>query len=186
MGPIRPLAPQERIFSALKKWTGKERASIIYDSNGDEFTDECLFQAIKGKPNVAIVATTTDGDVCGGFYSVAVTEQREFFYDPTIFAFSFESHGRCKTPQRFVVKKENQENADVGFFKSDKNGFVQFWVDCVGGFYLGNEKSYSYCWNVSRAFEGLENTTLTGKNNTGGWREGPYHHCARLVAIQLV
>ena len=61
--------------NALKEWTGKARATVIFDSTVDEFTDGCMFEKVKGKPNVAIVATTTDGDVFGGFYSVAVTKQ---------------------------------------------------------------------------------------------------------------
>ena len=168
--------------SALREWTGKATATVVYDSTVDEFTDDGLFQKVRGKRNVAIVGFTTDGDVFGGFYSVAVTEQDEPFFDPYIFAFSFESHGRCMTPPRFVVKKGLKENASV-MFKNSSYGFVVFWVGDAGWFYLGNEKSYSYCRNLSDAFEGLDDTTLTGKN--GRWKEGPYNHCTRLVAIQL-
>ena len=91
--------------NALKEWTGKERASIIFDSVVDEFTHHGLFNKVKGKANIVLIATTTEGDVFGGFYSVAVTEQDEDFYDPDMFVFSFESHGRCETPQMFVVKE---------------------------------------------------------------------------------
>ena len=171
--------------TALKQWTGKTTANVVYDSKVDPFTDECLFQKVKGKRNVAIVGFTTDGDVFGGFYSVAVTDQARDFFDPNIFAFSFESHGRCKTPQRFVVKKGWQrDRASLIFWKSCVYGFVSFWVFGGGGFRLGNEKSRSFCVHVSGAFEGLEDTTLTGKN----WERpnfGEYHHCTRLVAIQL-
>ena len=130
---------------ALKEWTGKERATVVYDSVVDEFTDECLFEKVKGKPNIALVGFTTDGDVFGGFYSVAVTEQYKVFFDPNMFAFSFESHGRCATPQRFFVKERLNENASVCFLHNDSNGFVEFGVDGAGGFYLGNEASDSFC-----------------------------------------
>ena len=168
--------------NALKEWTGKARATIIYDSVVDEFTANRLFDKVKGKPNIAIVGFTSDGDVFGGFFSVAVTEQDGFF-DPTIFAFSFESHERCETPQRFAVKKRRKCDAYVEFRKNDSREFVGFRVFGVGGFTLGNEKSKSYCRDLSSCFEGLKNTTLTGENNTGGWI-GPYH-CTRLVALQL-
>ena len=162
---------------ALKQWTGKARATVVFDSTVDEFTHGGLFDKVQGKPNVAVVGFTTDGDVFGGFYSVAVTEQVKRFYDRDMFIFSFESHGRCKTPQRFVVRERLKEKACVYFYnKSD--GFVEFWVVGYGWFYLGNERSNSYCYNMSDAFEGIENTTLTGKNDS-------YHHCTRLVAIQL-
>ena len=155
-----------RYASTLKEWTGKETASVIYDSKVDPFTHDGIFNAVKGKPNIAVVGFTTDGDVFGGFYSVSVTE-----------------HGRCATPQRFVVKAELKDKAYVFFCKNNCNGFVQFGVSGVGWFYLGNERSRSFCRYLSRSFDGLEDTTLTGKNGT--LFSGPYHHCARLVAIQL-
>ena len=94
----------ERCANILMQWTGKTSAKIIYDSTVDEFTDDGLFNKIQGKPNIALVGFTTDGDVFGGFYSRAVTKHDKGFYDPNIFAFSFESHGRCMTPQRFLVR----------------------------------------------------------------------------------
>ena len=161
--------------NTLKEWTGKTTASVIYDSNVCPFTDKCLFQMVKGKPNVAIIATTKDGDVFGGFYNVAVTMQEKNFFDQDMFIFSFESHGRCKTPQRFVAKEDMMNFANVWFWKNDEYGrFVE--LNALGGFSLGNEKSKSCCSCLSRCFEGIEDTTLTGKK---------YFTCCRLVAIQL-
>ena len=166
--------------NALKEWTGKANATTVFDSTVDEFTDECLFAKIKGKRNVVVIGFTTDGDVFGGFYSVAVTKQGDGFFDPDLFAFSFESHGRCMTPQRFVLRQFVKNEAHVEFNKGE-NGFVWFYVS-EGGFTLGGERSDSYCNTMSRVFEELEDTTLTGKNGT--W-QGPYHHCTRLVTVQL-
>ena len=171
-----------RYASKLNEWTGKARATVIYDSTVDDFTDGGIFQAVKGKQNIAIVGFTTDGDVFGGFYSVAVTEQMKWFYDPNVFIFSFESHGRCTTPQRFVVKERAKDKVNL-FFKNNTNwGFLWFGVDGAGNFTLGNERIDSTCVDLSRCFEGLEDTTLTGNNGT--W-QGPYHHYIRLVAIRL-
>ena len=108
--------------SALKEWTGKARATIIYDSTVDEFTHAGIFVKVKGKHDIALVGFTTDGDVFGGFYSIAVTEQEVDFFDPSIFVFSFESHGRCMTPQRFFVKEGQNENASVCFLHNDSSG----------------------------------------------------------------
>ena len=165
---------------ALKEWTGMVRVMIAYDSKVDPFTDDGLFTKIQGRANIALIATTTDGDVFGGFYSVAVTWQDVHFSDPTIFAFSFESHGRCKSPKKFAVKKRGK--AGVRFLKDNSYGFVWFGVDGCG-FSLGNERTDSFCCDMSRAFEGLEDTTLSGMNGTND--KGPYHNCTRLVAIQL-
>ena len=150
----------------LKRWTGKARATIVFDTTVDLFTHDGLFNKVKGKQDVAVIGFTTDGDVFGGFYSVAATKQCQwFFWDPNIFVFSFESHGRCMTPQRFVPKEELKRRARVKFWKSNKSGFVWFGVDLCGGFYLGHERSKSCCLNKSRAIEGLEDTTPTESHN---------------------
>ena len=169
-------------INVLKEWTGKARATIIFDSTVDEFTTDGLFNKVREKPNIAIIGFTTDGDVFGGFYSVKATRQGVHLYDPNMFIFSFESHGRCMTPQRFVLKSEAKWEANVFFWKNDSNGFVWFRVDYIGGFFLGNERSDSICEDVSEVFEGLEDTTLSGMT---GLKPEDRHHCARLVAIQL-
>ena len=164
--------------STLQQWAGKTTASVVYDSTVDEFTDEGLFQKVSGLRNVAIVATTTDGDVFGGFYSVAVTKHDTFFEDPKMFIFSFESRGRCKTPQRFESNGRWVEDVTVEFFKKDSDGWFVSFGCCGGGFYLGNEMSDTFCNNVSWGFENIEDTTLTGTNQEK-------FTCARLVAIRL-
>ena len=63
-------------------------------------------------------------------------------------------------------------------------GVCQVWVDAVGFFFLGNAKSTSLCFNIHLALEGLQDTTLTGQNNTN-YNYPPYFHCARLMAAQL-
>ena len=173
-----------RCVNALKEWTGKTRATIIYDSTVDEFTKDGLFEKVKGKPNIAVVGFTTDGDVFGWFFSVAANYLNQIIYDLNMFLFMFESRGRCATPQRFVVKEEWKEHAYVRFRKNDFNGFVDFGVSGRGGFFLGNERSNTFCSDLSRGFEGLENTTLTGQSHTN-YLSPPYYHCTRLIAVQL-
>ena len=95
---------------SLKEWTGKASATVLGGNNKDTFTRDGLFEKNKSKSNVALVVFTTDGDVFGGFYSVAVTEQWENSSDRDIFVFSFESHGRLETQQRFVVKEDMKSN----------------------------------------------------------------------------
>ena len=169
---------------ALKYWTGKANVKIVFDSTVDEFKDFGLFFKVQCRPNIAIIGFTTDGDVFGGFYSVAVKIQAFDYIDPNIFVFSFASHGRCKTPQKFDVCEGLMETAYVYFSLGD-SGRVLFSAggNAGGGFWLGHEKSDSYCHDLSRGFKGLEDTTLSG--NDGTWQHGPYFHCARLIAVQL-
>ena len=167
---------------SLQEWTGKTTMSVLFDSNENEFTDRSLFDAVKNKPNIALVAVTTDNDVFGAFYSIPVSKQEEELFDGNVFAFSFESHGRCMTPQRFVAMTEQRDEAYVVFCKNDESfeRFVLVGLEACGEFSLGNEKSKTFCENVSGAFEEIEDETLTGCN---GW-ESPYH-CCRLIALQF-
>ena len=166
--------------NALKRWTGKASATIVFDSTVDEFTDDGLFNTVCNKWDIAIIATTQDGDVFGGFYNVAVTEHDRSFADPNQFAFSFEAHGRCETPQMFPVKREKQHLADIILPKDDEEGvFVQFGTP-FQNFGLGNESSETYCYDLADCFCGLQSSTLSGRDGVFGT-----HHCTRLVAVHL-
>ena len=167
------------LFNALKGWTGKASATIIYDSSVDEFTDRSLFDRVKGKQNIALVGFTADGDVFGGFYNVVVTELGKQFEDPDIFVFSFESHGRCETPQRFSVKEEMKTWKSMHFIKNFSGGRFVDVGGSFGHFYLGNERSDTFCHNLSSEFEGIADTTLTGNTFPGRFT------CTRVVAVHL-
>ena len=67
------------------------------------------------------------------------------------------------------------------FNNDDIDECVLFRVDGEGAFSLGNETSNSFCKDMSRVFEGLEDTTLTGKH---GFCFIPNLN-ARLVAVLL-
>ena len=71
----KDLAVMVNGVNALKEWTGKTHGAVVYDSKVDPFTDDGLFERVKGKSNIALVGFTTEGDVFGGFHSVAVTVQ---------------------------------------------------------------------------------------------------------------
>ena len=174
------LVPDAAGYSSTpKQWTGKSTAGVVFESTVDEYTSVCVFQAVNGKSSIGIVATTADGDVFGWFFSVAVTEQNKFFSDPNMFVFSFEWHGRCTMPQQFAAKEEWEKFALVQFWQnSSECWFVRFGVYRVGCFLLGDERSISYCWDTSFAFEVLEDTTQTENKLCD---EGPYRHCARLM-----
>ena len=172
-----------RCASAFKGWTGRAHARVVYDSDVDEFTATGLFEGVRDKENIAVVAFTTDGDVFGGFYRVAVTEQKRDFCDPTIFAFSFESHGRCATPQRFAPVVDPNQTAFVRFHQRDVDGwFFSFGVGGLGFVSCGNERSETWC-DGGGMFEGLGETTLTGKTWTDGCRN--VHRCVRLISVAL-
>ena len=134
---------------------------------------------VEGKRNIAIVATTTDGDVFGGFYSVAVWKLDKYFVDPNIFIFSFESRGRCETPKRFPASDLWKDGAYVSFYKNDSYGRFVVFDGGSGRFFLGNEKTKHFCFNLACSFYGIEDTTLTGNDHRESFT------CCRLVAVHL-
>lgn len=170
--------------AALKEWTGKTSVSILYDSVVDEFTDQALFDKVKGRPDIAIVGFTTEGDVFGGYYHVSVGEQDKKVIDPDMFIFTFECHGRCDTPKRFLLKASKSEVGKVRFFKDDSDQwFVDFGLLNFFQIGFGNEKSTTFCFEPSIAFEGIEDTTLTGGESEEGYLKP--HSCVRLLALHI-
>ena len=174
------LAMMVKGVEALKEWTRTTIAAVVYDSAKGPFTTDGLFAKIRDRPNIAITAFTKEGDVFGGFYSVAASTQGVLVFDPCIFLFSFESNGRCETPKKFALKEEKRKKSFVKFFgKSICGWFVRF--DGGGGsVYLGNTESKTWCEGLSNAFEDIQDTTLTGKT-----QEKNLHCCTRLVAFEL-
>ena len=162
----------------LQGWAGGGSSRVLYDSDVDRFTTGGMFEKIKDRPHVAVVAFTTDGDVFGGCYSIALTKTISCLKDPTIFAFSFESHGRCKTPQRFPVKKFIQHKANIRYGNWVCDEFIAFKVFRDGyGFLLGNERTTCQVFEMAPVFEGVNDAALAG--------EGREFHCCRLIAVQF-
>ena len=107
-----------------KQLTWLSEATFVNDSKADPSTAYGLFDRARRTLKVAFSGFMTYGDVFGGFFSVAVTEQIKRFFDPNMIIFSFESHGRCMTPQRFVAREERKENAPVMLWRNKRRGFV--------------------------------------------------------------
>ena len=63
--------------NALKQWTRNAHATMVDDSRVDPFTRDRHFAKVRGRPNVAVVGVTADGDVLRTIYSSPVTELGE-------------------------------------------------------------------------------------------------------------
>ena len=122
-------------LDALKEWTGRSRLSVVYDSAVDGMTVCDMFQRVRGKRNVAVIGTTTAGDVFGGFYSVAMTRE-DVIKDPNAFVFSFKSHVPCRVLQQCVVK--TREGRDLPSPFLNRTAF--------GGLRLGMAVTHSRDW----------------------------------------
>ena len=170
-------------FESLKEWTGKEKATLVYDSNFDSSSPVTLFEKVRGKPNVAIIVFVKEGDVFGAFYSIALTEKNKEYVDLNAFVFSFKSHGRCRVPQRFMVKEEKEEDTVVGF--GDLEDAFYFVFGCSeGGFSVYGDEFITRCncRDASKVFEGITDTTLLG--NDGSSEDNRRRNiCTRVVAF---
>ena len=174
---------KSKAIEALKRWTWKTHVEVVFDSEVDEFTGDTLVERILGKPNMAFIKFTTDGDVFGAYTSVGVKQKWITQHDPDIFIFSFESHGRCMTPQRFFVNKENRDRAQFMFpSRGTRRGdFLRFEAHSCGScLMVGGDNSCTVCYSLSTGFDGIDDTTLAGVRV-----KSHKHHCTRLVAVHL-
>ena len=175
------IGPQygREMVDVMKGWVGKERAEIIFDSDVDEFTNRMFNIKCLDKPNIAVIGFTTEGDVFGGYLEKEVSETDKLLTDPNHFIFSLESHGRCKTPMRWMRKNEKRQRA-VWWQTNYQYGFITFGDGEAGHLYLGNMETNPFCHYLSWDYQGIEDRTLTGKNGTC-----EFHHCRRLVVLQF-
>ena len=177
-----------RGLEKLVEWTAKKKTTVIYDSAVDDFTHDRFFEKVKNKGSVAVIGFTSDGDVFGGFYKDPLVEKGKHLKQSDMFIFSFESHGRCPTPKQFRVLEDLKPHLWVRSYGDEgTSGFIHFQSDEVNGhekagFFLGNERSNSYCLNMSKGFQDIEDTTLTGRN---GMSFSQCHHCLRVVAVHV-
>ena len=162
---------------SLTQWTGKPEATVVFDSLVDALAVDTFAQAVTGTPDVALVAVTTDGDVLGAFFSGALTGPDVACPDASVFVFSFESHGRCMTPQRFVLKPSAVEHASVRLLPAPGVG-VEFLFSERASLLLSDDQTPSTTSSLSEAFDGLEDETLVGANAT------PFR-CSRLIGMHL-
>ena len=146
----------------LKEWAGKEHAEVVYDSAACDFSHDAFNECFES-PSNAVVGITEDGDVYGGFVSVAVDQVKTFTPDPGNFIFSLASHRRCPVPQRWVIKPEKQETA-VALF-DDNTYFIRFGgADKEGRMFFITGPNGSFCYNLRESYDGVGDLWLCGKN----------------------
>ena len=177
-------------IEALKQWTGTSTATTLYDSDVECFSNRAVMDALQGRPNIALVAISTDGDVFGGFHSRPVRRRSPHANDPDIFLFSFRAYGSRDAPQRFVASREKRDRALVRYNPCQgPSWFVAFvlnadrahpWI-CDGMLTLCPTLSDFCRWSLSTAVESMRMRALAG--SSGKCHD---HLCVRLVVLQLV
>ena len=152
-------------LKALKTWTCKSKATLVFDSDKDGWDKPKFHEAMK-KPSNAVIGITDKGDIFGGYVSVALTETGKWLPDDGQFAFSLFSHGRCDVPQRWMMKKDREgAGKDVAIWRPGNNDYITFGNFNCGSLKLNIQTNESWIGNPSRWFNGLGDTVLTGENH---------------------
>ena len=163
---------------ALEGALGKHHGRFIYDSALEGLGHKELFAKVKNHENVAVMGVTPSGDVFGGFVATPIKKQNSSTFDKEMVTFSFVAHGK-DTPEGQPIIKHATGNCDFVYFGKEKAfSFVQFWLGGEG-LVLGGEEAYHSFYNPSYV---SSPTTARGPDAK---TDSPYHHCTRLVAIQL-
>ena len=162
----------------LKAWTGKSNSTLVFDTDTDGW-DHGKFNDVLRAPSNAVIGITDEGDVFGGYVSVAINETDKWLPDDGQFAFSFFSHGRCDVPQRWMMKKDREyAGEDVRIWPTGDNEFIRFGNSNSGCFSFNSQTNWSYIYNPSKWLNGLDDTVLTGKNKD-------WFTTTRLLVVRL-
>ena len=150
-------------FDALKVWTGKTNATIVYDSSSCEW-DHNKFNELLKTPSNAVIGITEDGDVFGGFVSVAIEKANHWLPDGSLFVFSLFCHWRCDVPQKWeLLERRKNVTETVMIFDTTNSSFIRF--GSFGFFFFGEGRNCSYIGRLDMCFEGSNSFAITGRED---------------------
>ena len=165
-----------RFVPVLKTWTGAQSADVVFDSVEDG-EDSWTFNAtLEGKAPVAVLCWTEDGDAFGVMFTEPVEGKCVSRHPFSVC--SFESHGRCITPQRFSMNPARVDQCEVQL-RQDRNGICLLCRSGDASLLLQDGRRMSRGVGLGRLFSGMEDTTLVGLS-----RGAPFR-CVRLVVVHL-
>ena len=168
------------LTSKLKDWTESSSLHVVYDSDIDEFSNVEFLNHCLSRPNIAVVGMTSKDDVFGVFFGAPVDTPGKAPFDPSHFIFSFQSNGRCVTPQRWFVKARAQASFFSVWFSSSECGFLRV-GDFAAKLFFGNSRSKCFAYKTGNVYDGLDNAALTG---TDDWDADAVWHFTRLLVLQ--
>ena len=167
--------------AVLSAWTGKHRATTLFDSTVDEFTASAIFQRLCMKRNIVVVGVTEDGEVFGGFYDWPLASPGTFVRAPGLFVFSF-PQSTDAVPQKHPVRAGMRELVGAVLFRTAHHAFL--WLGVFSnGLAFGTDRTPSSCRNASEIFEGLDAAPFPRGGRTSGTRT--FFQCVRLLVLQM-
>ena len=140
------------------------------------------FERLRNRQNVLVLAKITEGWYFGVWFTRPLQRFNQKTFDPTITAFVIRSDGDVPI-QTFPVRSKLKRAVFVNVVTDSDRGFFNVGVDGVGQFWIGTQRSRSFCENLSAIFEGLDDRGLTGFSGQG---EDQLFRCQSVVVYELV
>ncbi|KAL7715535.1 TLDc domain-containing protein [Entamoeba marina] len=131
------------IIDCLKKWSGKNSYSILFDSDIDgNGTDNTLPHKILGKNKLYFIHFDENQNVFGGYINSTIDIIQNWIKDPKAFLFSLIRNGKIKNEQ-YPIQKNSMDRAFslynnwyrlYCFGQGTSDILVEKWVKLVLGF----------------------------------------------------
>ena len=151
---------KQRPINALLQWTHKTGFSVLFNSQTEPFFAHNILYRTMLMSDIVYIVITAGGDVFGVYYEKPLGGLDIQVNDPSIFMFSFESHGRCAKVKRFALKSYRADDAFVMLHRNSRRIFT---VGCGHAeLSLYDTRTTSYTNNLSWMFWDMDNRTLTG------------------------
>ena len=89
----------------IQEWVGKEKYTIIFDSEHHELTSRMFWSCLKGRKDILIVIETDEGYIFGSYHSI-IPERQELCVenDPHHFVFTMKNPFNVP-PTKFELKE---------------------------------------------------------------------------------
>ncbi|KAL7716764.1 TLDc domain-containing protein [Entamoeba marina] len=97
-------------MDVLKSWCGKNRYTIIFDSDRDGGCNTCLFHKVFNKSNLYFISFDSDDNVFGGYVSTSVVKGDIQIHDSNSFIFSLMRNGAI-TNKKYSIKSSRSRDA---------------------------------------------------------------------------
>ncbi|KAL7720443.1 TLDc domain-containing protein [Entamoeba marina] len=103
---VRNILPS---FNELRKWSGKQKCSVIFDSkiDGDGGNNVLMNKVIK-KKNLYFITFDNQNNVFGGYVDTIINKTNSWIIDPNAFTFSLLRNGNLKN-SKYVIKANHEK-----------------------------------------------------------------------------
>ncbi|KAL7722147.1 TLDc domain-containing protein [Entamoeba marina] len=139
-------SPETIEIEILKKWSGFDDFTLIFDSDAHGNGFESLEKTVINKCNLYFIAFDDHENVFGGYVDTYVDKVNKYINDSNAFVFSLFREGELRN-EKYQIKKGNEAKAFI-FYSNSDNLFVFGFSDVII-FKVGDNKCYSEPWSFN-------------------------------------